>query len=91
MRGEVWEVEALNENTSLGLIPKDEESVPVTRQIFELVGDFILRNVINGEIIESVEWEGHDPYTMRLTEESIQWILKITIARAGYHSTEMEE
>ena len=45
----------------------------------ELVGQFILSEIINGELIECVEWEGEDPATSKLTKKSVDMILaKIT-------------
>ena len=52
---------------------------PLTRRMVELVGQFILSEIINGELIECVEWEGEDPATSKLTKKSVDMILaKIT-------------
>jgi hypothetical protein len=45
----------------------------------EIVGEFILSEIITGELIERVEWEGANPTTSRLTKKSVDMILeKIT-------------
>ena len=55
------------------------ELTPLTRRMVEIVGEFILSEIITGELIECVEWEGEDPATSRLTKKSIDMILeKIT-------------
>ncbi len=52
----------------------------LTRRIVELVGEFILSEIITGELIERVEWEGNNPTTSRLTKKSVDMILeKITV------------
>ena len=52
------------------------ELTPLTRRMVELVGEFILSEIITGELIECVEWEGRTPATSRLTIKSVDLILE---------------
>jgi len=49
----------------------------------ELVGEFILNEIITGELIECVEWEGKNPTTSRLTKKSVDMILEKIIKETG--------
>ena len=59
------------------------ELTPLTRRMVEIVGEFILSEIITGELIECVEWEGNDPATSRLTKKSIDMILVKTTTEIG--------
>ena len=59
------------------------ELTPITRRMIELVGEFILSEIITGELIECVEWEGRTPAASRLTKKSVDLILDKIITETG--------
>jgi hypothetical protein len=55
----------------------------LSRRTVELLGEFILCEIITGELIECLEWEGEDPATSRLTRKSVDMILDKIIEETG--------
>ena len=55
----------------------------ITRINIEIIGGFLLSEIINGELMECVEWEGDNPTTIKLTKESVDMILENAIRKAG--------
>jgi hypothetical protein len=49
----------------------------------ELVGEFILSEIITGEVIECLEWEGKNPTTSKLTKKSVDMILEKILEEIG--------